>query len=370
MQRNILRWTIPFIMGLGVLGSCENPNTEEENTEETESTFCLEEPFRSKVQINELKKVPVTDNLHFTGAIHYAEDDLIVYKSLLEGTVTHVHFELGDKVNKGQKLATIHSAELNQLQKEKSQLESELALNEEELKISQEMLEDGLASRIEVQKLENEIKKAKSALQSLASELSMYSSTDQQGVFEIRSPKSGFIVQKGLNPGTNISALDDALFSISSLEKVWVLVDIHARDIPNVKRGAKAVVQTTSYPGRLFEGQIDQVSQVLDEEDKVLKARVFLKNTDLLLKPGMHAEAWVQKESELEEAVAIPNANIIYHNKKQYCLIYHDDCHIEMREIDHFAINDEFSYVKAGFEEGEKIVASHELLIFEEVNKK
>lgn len=370
MQRNIVRWTIPFMMGLGVLGSCENPHAEEENSEKVEHTFCLEEPFRSKVQINELRKIPVTDNLHFTGAIHYAEDDLLVYKSLLEGTVTHVHFELGDKVNKGQKMATIYSAELNQLQKEKSQLESELTLKKEEFIISQELLEDGLAARMDVQKLANKIEKAESALRSLVSELSMYSSTDQPGFFEIRSPKSGFIVQKGVNPGANISALEDALFSISSLGKVWVLVDIHARDIPNVKRGAKAVVQTTSYPGRVFEGQIDQVSQVLDEEDKVLKARVFLKNADLLLKPGMHAEAWVQKESELQEAVAIPNANIIYHNKKQYCLIYYDDCHIEIREIDHFAINEEFSYVKTGFKEGEKIVASHELLIFEEVNKK
>src|SRR5690625_2104695 len=370
MRKNILHVSIPFLLSfLLLLSSCEN-STSNKNEEKEESSFCLEEPFRSKVKINELQKVPLVDDIHFRGSIHYAEDDLIVYKSLLEGTVTHVGFELGDKVRKGQTLAVINSTELNQLQKEKSQVESQLALSKKELEIAKDMLEDGLASRLEVQKLENEIEKSQSALQSLASDLSIYSSTGEKGVFEIRSPKSGFIVQKGINPGANISALEDALLSISSLEKVWVLVDIHARDIPDVKKGAKAFVQTTSYPSKVFEGKIDQVSQVLDEEDKVLKARVFLENSDLLLKPGMHAEAWVQKESGIEEALAIPNDNIIYHNKKQYCLIYHDDCHIEVRPIVHFAINDDYSYVKEGFKEGEKIVASHELLIFEQANKK
>lgn len=359
------------IIGFGIFAiSCSNNNAEEtHNNIHAEKPYCLEEPFRSKVKTAKIDKLPVVDNIHFTGTIQYAQDDLLVFKSLLEGTVSQVNFELGEWVNKGKVLATISSTALNELLENKSNIESQLALEKKQLDIKNNMLNDGLASILEVKELENSIEQLQNSLKSLESNLSIYNSTRQQGVFEILAPKSGYIVQKGINTGVNISALDEALFSISTLDKVWVLVDVHARDIPYVKKDASVTIKTTAYPDLTFEGKIDQISQVLSEEDRVLKARVQLHNKDLLLKPGMNAEAWIDKEIGSKTAIAIPNANIIYHNKKQYCLIYKDDCHIEIRPIDYFAKNDLYSYVNEGFEENEVLVASHELLIFEQINR-
>lgn len=349
--------------------SCQNRDSKPEK-ELLDDIFCLEEPFRSKVIKQSFEELPVTNNIHFTGSIHYAQNDLVLFRSLLNGSVNDVNFELGDYVQKGQVMATIVSNELNELEESRNNLKSRLSLENRQLEVTKSMAEDGLASSLEIKELQNSIQILTNSLTAIERSLTMYNSTDQQGVYQILAPNTGYVVHKNINPGANISAFSDAVFSISSLEKVWAMIDIHARDIPTVKREAPVQIKTTAYPELLFEGKINQISQVLDEEDRVLKARVELTNKEKLLKPGMNAEAWIENNSKDEIRIAIPNESIIYHERKQYCLVYKDDCNITINEITPYASNDIHTFIEEKFEPEELLVISHELLIFEHLKNR
>lgn len=364
-------WLMGFLLLLtGCNSEPSNKQQEQEQKQQEAEPFCLDDPFKSQVKLLELEKQVLSQSVHFTGRVQAAQDDLLDFKSPLDGTVQMVHFELGDYVKQGQVMARVASTEITQLKGEQLNLESEIELLEESVQVKKDMLSGGLSSNLEVLELKNSLKQTKNKLNNINHLLSFYHSTAQEGVFEILAPKSGYVVKKNINNNSTFSAREETLFSLSSLEHVWVLVDIHARDIPKISTGASARIMTNAYTDRTYQGVVSQMSQVLDENDKVLKARVELDNKDLSLKPGMSAEIWVSSNtSKKREEVAIPNESLIYADGKQYALIYVDDCQIEIREVDPILANDQYTFVNKNFETGELLINSHELLLFEQIRK-
>ena len=56
---------------------------------------------------------------------------------------------------------------------------------------------------------------------------------------------------------------EDALFSISNLKQVWVMVNIYASNLQYVKKGDFVKVRTVAYPDRIYSGKIDKIYNVL-----------------------------------------------------------------------------------------------------------
>ena len=65
------------------------------------------------------------------------------------------------------------------------------------------------------------------------------------------------------------------------------------RTFRQVHLGDDVEVTTLSYPGRIFHGKMDQILNVLDPTNKVMKIRVVLPNPDYALKPEMFASVTV-----------------------------------------------------------------------------
>ena len=73
------------------------------------------------------------------------------------------------------------------------------------------------------------------------------------------------------------------------------MANVYTTEIADIKTGMPIELKTLSYPNEKFEGKIDVVSQVLDDEARVLKARIVLENPEFKLKPGMLADITVQR---------------------------------------------------------------------------
>lgn len=351
-----------------LVSSCRN--TTEAATELPATTeYCLHKDFKELIATETLQKRPIAETLTLTGNIAYNENDVVAFKSLLGGVVENVSFELGDYVKKGQVLATVRSSELNEITQEKRSLVNRISFLNHELKTKQSLLQDGMISSSEYENAKTEYENAKVEMQRIDQNLSMYNATSNAGLFQIKAPKEGYIVQKEISMGLNISALEEPLFTISNLNQIWVMVNIYATNLQHVKEGAAVKVRTLAYPDDLFDGKIDKIYNVFDDSERVLKARVLLQNTALKLKPGMSADIIIEKNASSETAIAIPNDDIVFSNNKQYVIIYKSDCDLEIRLVKPYASNLEYTYVLENFKEGEKVISKNELLLFEELNK-
>src|SRR5690606_5949801 len=176
-----------------ILSGCNKQETEKEVTQE--NNFCLNEQLKKTTEMVPIKEQPIHEQLTLSGKIEYNENDLVAFKSLLQGIIEKVNFELGDYVKQGQVLVVVKSNEIQDLVQQKRHQENQIALYKKQLQSKQELLNDGMASQPEVSEIEFALSAARIEADKINASLKMFRSTGN-GYFQILAPKNGYIVQK------------------------------------------------------------------------------------------------------------------------------------------------------------------------------
>ncbi len=326
--------------------------------------FCLDEKTRSITEISNLKVQEVSERLNLTGSIVSNPDKVVHFVSLVNGVISSTFFSLGDEVSKGQVLAEMQSTELTGLQSELATLNARIEISKTALKAKEQMFEDGIASNRDLIEARSNLVVLESEKNRIQRTLSFFSADPSRNVFQIKAPASGIITAKNITSGTTVTESGEPLFSISNLKEVWALANIYATDIASISEGMDVEIKTLSYPDETFNGKIEVISQVLDHEVKVLKARIVLENEDYKLKPGMIADIIAIRKTD-RTSVTVPTDGLVFFNNKNYVLVYKDDCQIEAREVTLLFKGNGYTYIESGLEETEKIITKNQLLIFE-----
>lgn len=359
---NIRYWAV--ILGLIFLDSCTDPKPLPPKYEA--EAYCLDDAFREEIVLEQPELLPVTENIHLTGSIEPNPDRVVHFSSLADGIISQTYFSEGDLVRKGHVLAELRSSDLAELYTQSRVLVSRIEVAEQDLEAAQARFEDGISSRKELADARSELTILEAEKEKIESQLSLFSASEERGVFEIRAPQTGIVIEKNIVSGGTVSAGGDILFTISDLNTVWVMVDVFASHIKHIEPGMKVQISTLSYPDEWFEGKIDYISQVLDDESRVLKARVVLPNSDLRLKPGMLVDVDVIKTGEAR-ALSIPTQSMVFDNDQHFVVIYRSDCELENRKVEIRSSVNGISFLADGLQENEQIISKNHLLIYEQI---
>lgn len=347
-----------------LFSNCGNPA---EQTNRTESAhYCLDENFKSKIAFEAPVRRMVTEGIPLTGAVEPNPDKVIHFVSLVGGIISNTYFSLGDNVVKGQVLAELRSAELLELQSQLATIVSRITVADKKLQSVQLMFDDGIASQKDLLEAQSERDVLKAEKEKINANLSLFSASPEKGVFQIKSPATGIITAKSITAGAQISAEGEPLFTISDLSEVWVLVNIYASNVKNIEEGMEVNIKTLSYPDELFRGKITAISQILDAEARVVKARVILQNTDLKLKPGMLVDVTALKQLN-NEALSISTVAMVFDNNQNYVVVYRGDCELEIRQVEFITRSNGITFLSGGLDEGEKIISKNHLLVYEQI---
>ena len=189
-----------------------------------------------------------------------------------------------------------------------------------------------------------------------------------QGEFVLKSPISGFIVEKFVTNNMVIRSDNSGnLFTISDLKNVWIQANVYESNISLIHLGSNVDVTTLAYPGRVFKGKIDKVLNVLDPTNKVMKVRVVLSNPDYLLKPEMFASVTITNK-ENEQKLSIPSSALIFDNSQYYALVYNSKSDIRITPIQVVNTVGDKTFISSGVKKGDKVIASQALLIYDFLN--
>lgn len=118
------------------------------------------------------------------------------------------------------------------------------------------------------------------------------------------SPVSGVILRKNGESGETVAA-GVPLYTIGDLDKPWIRVYVKEDKLGLVKLGQKAEITTDSYPGKRYEGVVTFISseaeftpknvQTKEERVKlVFGVKVAVRNVNEELKPGMPADVRIR----------------------------------------------------------------------------
>jgi membrane fusion protein, heavy metal efflux system len=339
------------------------------NEGETAASDCATARYSDKISLSTAETLTVTEMIPLTGMIASHPDRVVHFVTLVDGVISRVLFSLGDAVRQGSVLAEIRSPELSALHAEGVSVRSKLRLAKRHLAAVTAMYDDGVSSRRDLLEAEGEVQQLQAELERVESVMALYGATATPGVFQIRAPVSGFVTEKRITPGMQVAAGGEPLFTLADLSEVWVLANVYAGSVTRVTKGLEVGIRTLSYPGEVFPGTISALSHVFDEHEKVLRARVVLDNPDHRLKPGMLAEIDVIRPAG-HEAVAIPTDALIFDNNKNHVVIYHDECSMELREVELLLRRDDRTFLSGGVETGEQVVTRNQLLVFEELKNR
>ncbi len=280
-----------------------------------------------------LKKSDLTMSVSATGYIEPLES--VQVGSEVSGTIEKVYVDYNDIVKKGQPLAQIdktkYQSALNQskasLEAAKASLENVNAkLNQaKETILRDKILEkatknalpsksdwdnDWAAYMVAKAQVANAKAQIDQAVQMLASSKYDLEKTT------IYSPIKGIILVRNIDPGQTVAASfqTPVLFQIAKdLTKMQLQVSVDEADIGKVKDGQSATFSVDAYPQKTFKARVNLVrvnSQIVNGVVTYI-AQMNVNNQDLLLKPGMSADADIVTKT-LKDVFVVPRATLLY----------------------------------------------------------
>ena len=343
--------------------SCKN----NQPSEEIKQTFVLSDKMLATTKTASAQSEFLKNELNFFGNITADNNKLIEIFPVVGGNVIKVDVELGDYVKKGQLLATIRSTEVASFEKELDDAKNDLLVAKNSYKVAKELFEGKLNTERDVIIAKGELDKAASQMNRTEQTYKIYN-IKSGAIYEVRSPLNGFVIQKNINEGMLLrNDKSDNIFDVAEITNVWAIANINESDISQVKLGNDAEITTLSYPDKTFSGKVDKIFNMIDPETKAMKARVKLENKDFLLKPEMRASIKISY-SENQKMIAIPSAAVVFDKSKSFVMIFKDRNNIETRQIEVFRQVGNTSYVSAGLNEGEKVLTTNQLLIYDALN--
>ena len=313
---------IPLLLLAVMYGGCKSAADTPANPSIQKARAATPESVQSHaIETESVAPQPIAGTILATGKILVSEDRIASIGPVHEGRLVRLYAGQGSKVKKGQKLADLESADLDQAEADylKALADSENArrASAAEVKLAQAnydrnkmLYEKTITARKNFLAAEHDLEVAQaSAASSVASTKAALTAARrhllilglkdsdidalagkpaQSSVFSLISPIEGIVVERNATIGATVA--DDAtLFKIIDLSRVWIDANVFEKDLERVKLGQGVKIVVPAFPGSSFSGKVILVSSVLDPETRSVKVRTEVPNPDGRLKPEMFA---------------------------------------------------------------------------------
>ena len=176
----------------------------------------------------------------------------------------------------------------------------------------------------------------------------------------IDSPVSGYIIERNALPNAYVQP-DTKLYTIADLSTVWVYANVFQNDVGRLKPGDPAQVTVDAYPGRHFNGRIDQVLPQVDPTTRTVRVRLIFRNPGVVLKPGMYVNVAIAVA--LGRHLVIPSSAVLQTGSRAIAFINRGNGNLEPRTIEIGPQIDDSVIVLNGLKTGEQVVSSANFLV-------
>lgn len=343
-----------------VFQGCHRAESAEDQKDER---FQVTDSLLNSLLIDTVKEASALSEINLTGSIAADENKMVNIYPMVSGVAHDVNVQLGDVVSKGQTLAVLRSAEMAGYTKDYVSAEADLRSAKRNFESTSDLYKSGLASQKDFEDAQSDYQKALAESKRAETVVSIDKSNGNG--YLVKAPISGFVIEKNLTDNMQVRADNSTnLFTIADLSDVYVLINVYESDISNIQTGDPVKITTLSYPDKVFTGKIDKIYDVLDPDDKVIKARVKIANPGNLLKPEMFASVTIKAKSG-ENLPVINTRALIFDNDKYYVVVVDGKAKVHTQQIDIAKQVEDRAYIRSGLKPGQRIVASRQLYLFE-----
>jgi membrane fusion protein (multidrug efflux system) len=257
------------------------------------------------VEVEPVRRADVDVERSFLVTLLAAEEVGVVSRA--SGYVLSWHADRGDRVRKGQRLASIEREELSAAQHEaRARLASARASldNARANAVRVEALvRDGLVSAQDADASRTSLRVAEAAVS--AAEASLKSDAARSGYADVAAPFDGYVFERLVDVGSLVGPSGPALFKVGSIRRVKAVVTVPQADALRIAVGQPVGLSLDGLPGRAFPGRVTRFPPSLDPSTRTVAVEVEFDNADEVLRPGMFGRTAVVVE-RLRDALVVP----------------------------------------------------------------
>jgi HlyD family secretion protein len=239
------------------------------------------------------------------------------------GRLHEISVRLGDRVDRGQRLAQIEDFEIKEQVKQAEaaqevslatirQREADLQLAKTNVERSRSLFERQLLPKQTLDDNEARYQSAVAAVDLARAQTSQSKARLDELRINlantiITSPVTGFVARRAVDPGAFVGQ-NAPIVDVVDITSVRLVANVVEKDLRQLQKGNETTVEVDAYPGETFTGRIARVSPVLDPATRTAPIEVEIPNRDFRLKPGMYARVSVVTDARKEALVAPANA--------------------------------------------------------------
>jgi len=311
------------LCGCDTPGSNAAANSSSAKNSSNPELFTIPQDQMSHVQVLTVQPTTLTRSLRLTGAVAYNSFRTTPVITQVSGPVSRVVVVPGQRVNQGEPMLYVASPDYSQLRTNYLKAKDASALAQKAYARAQDLYQHHAIAEQNLEQAQSAEVQAGGDLVAAQAALKVMGITDPDALvkappsFEVpvRAPISGLVVEQDVSAGQFIQPGSTQCFMISDVSTVWVLVNIYQKDLPYVRVGDQATIQTDTY-AEAFHGRIAYVAASLDPSTRTLQARIETKNPGEKLKKDMYVVATVNAGT-IPNAIALPDAAVLRDSENQ-----------------------------------------------------
>lgn len=231
----------------------------------------------------------------------------------MAGRIIKINAEIGDFVKKGQVLAEIDKAQLQQAQ-------LQLHNQEVELERLRSLYEAGALSKSDLDAIELSYNVTKTQVENLLENTVLC------------SPIDGVVTARNYDVG-DMYAMSMPIFTVEQIKPVKLIVAISESDYTKVKKGDSVEVVADALPGVTFYGKVEKIYPTIDAATRTFSVEVVVANNYKSLRPGMFTRVTVDFGSN--NNVVIPDVAVVKQqgSGERFVYVLNDDDTVTYQKI-------------------------------------
>ncbi|MCX5467603.1 efflux RND transporter periplasmic adaptor subunit [Acinetobacter nematophilus] len=351
-------------------GANEAGHSEEEEKETISLT--AQQITEQGIQLAKAEMGAVLKSASYPAKIMVNTDRQAHVSPAFSGQVISVNVELGQRVQKGQALATLVVPDLVDQQANLQIAQTAMELARQDYERERQLWSQGISAKQDYQRAYNAYKQAQIQVQATKSRLSaLGASSGSQGRYVMTAPIAGIISKKDLVMGENVQ-LASQLFVIDQLDQLWLEFIVPSSEFSSIAPNQQIEFKSLQ-TGNTFRAQIQSLNTEADAQTGRLQVRAKVLSNAAELRPNLMVNVQLQQPGSAQALRVLKSAIQKIEDKDVVFIASEHDKKVEFKAqavvLGQVSSDGQWIEIQSGLKQGQQYAAQGSFLLKSELEK-
>jgi len=277
--------------------------------------LSVEQMAAMEIQTSIVEKMNLAYTIETNGTLELPPQNKASLSAIIGGRVKNIQVIQGDKVKKGQLLATLENPEFISMQQDYLTTKNQVDFLKKEFDRAKTLRDQEINSEKSFAKTESEYNDAlfkfkgiKAQLELIGIDFKKLQAGELLSGIPVRSPINGFVRLIEINLGQYVDPAQ-SLFEIVDNEHLHLELLVYEKDIAKIREGQNVHFYTSSNPNDVFRATVFAVGKAFEKDQKAIKVYADITGKKDYLIPGMYVNGHIELDSNM--TTVLPKTAII-----------------------------------------------------------